>query len=189
MHDAFLGLTEWGGYMPNGDRLQLDIHQYLCFNGQSADDYSVRVKAGQPCTAWAKGQNASMTNFGMTHVGEFSLGINDCGQWLNGVKLGARFDGTFSASDFPVTGDCMQYLNYPNWDAAWKASMKQFALQSMSALQVSTVICRCVGAVLTSRLLELVLLDLEDRQFDSHGYPHVTCLVLPAWSSGRLDAD
>lgn len=135
MHDAFLGLTEWGGYMPNGDRLQLDIHQYLCFNGQSADDYSVRVKAGQPCTAWAKGQNASMTNFGMTHVGEFSLGINDCGQWLNGVKLGARFDGTFSASDFPVTGDCMQYLNYPNWDAAWKASMKQFALQSMSALQ------------------------------------------------------
>ncbi|RPD66329.1 glycoside hydrolase [Lentinus tigrinus ALCF2SS1-7] len=135
MHDAFLGLTEWKSFLPNGDRVQLDIHQYLCFDGQSADDYSVRVAAGQPCTAWATGQNDSMTNFGMTHVGEFSMAINDCGLWVNGVNLGARFDGSFTASHFDKTGDCSTYTDYTTYDDAWKASMQQFALQSMSALQ------------------------------------------------------
>ncbi|KAI1794546.1 glycoside hydrolase [Ganoderma leucocontextum] len=135
MHDAFLGLTNWAGFLPNADRMQLDIHQYICFGGQSADDYSVRVQSGQACSTWAKGQNDSMTAFGMTHVGEFSLAINDCGQWVNGVNLGARYDGTFTASHFDKTGDCTPYLNYPAYDDAWKAAMQQFALQSMSALQ------------------------------------------------------
>ena len=77
-----------------------------------------------------------MTAFGMTHVGEFSLAINDCGQWVNGVNLGARYDGSFTASHFDKTGDCGPYLNYPAYDDTWKAAMQQFALQSMSALQV-----------------------------------------------------
>ena len=136
MHDAFLGLTNWAGFLPNADRLQLDIHQYICFGGQSADNYTVRVSSGQACSTWAKGQNDSMTAFGMTHVGEFSLAINDCGQWVNGVNLGARYDGSFTASHFDKTGDCAPYLNYPAYDDAWKAAMQQFALQSMSALQV-----------------------------------------------------
>ncbi|KAI0362338.1 glycoside hydrolase [Trametes cingulata] len=134
-HDAFLGLSNWAGFLPNADRVQLDIHQYLCFDGQSADDYGVRVQAGQPCKTWAAGQNNSMTAFGMTHVGEWSLAINDCGQWVNGVNLGARFDGTFTASHFDKTGDCSTYTDYTQYDDQWKADMKQFALQSMSALQ------------------------------------------------------
>ncbi|KAI0748315.1 glycoside hydrolase [Daedaleopsis nitida] len=135
IHDAFLGLPEYSGFLPNADRMQLDIHRYLCFDGQSADDYDTRVAAGQPCTAWATAQNDSMTAFGMTHVGEWSLGINDCGEFLNGVGLGARFDGTFSASKFPFTGSCVPYLNYPDYTDDFKSGMKEFALQSMSALQ------------------------------------------------------
>ncbi|KAI0647238.1 glycoside hydrolase [Trametes meyenii] len=134
-HDAFLGLTNWAGFLPNADRTQLDIHQYICFNGQSADGYDKRVAAGQACKTWAAGQNDSMTAFGMTHVGEWSLAINDCGQWVNGVNLGARFDGSFTAGNFPNVGDCSLYTDYTQWDAEWKADMKQFALQSMSALQ------------------------------------------------------
>ena len=149
-HDAFLGLSKWGGYMPNGDRLQLDIHRYLCFDGQSPDTYSERIQnGGQTCNAWGRDQNASMSNFGMTHVGEWSLGINDCGQWLNGVNLGARYDGTFNGGgNFPVTGDCMEYLNFDLWDDQWKADMKQYALQSMSALQVGFMHCSINGVML-----------------------------------------
>ncbi|KAI0664584.1 glycoside hydrolase [Cubamyces menziesii] len=134
LHDAFFGLTNWAGFLPNADRLQLDIHQYICFDGQSADDYGARVQAGQACKTWAAGQNDSMTAFGMTHVGEWSLAINDCGQWVNGVNLGARFDGTF-AGNFPFVGECSTYTDYTQYDDQWKADMKQFALQSMSALQ------------------------------------------------------
>ena len=137
LHDAFLGLTNWAGFMPNGDRMQLDIHQYLCFNGQSADDYTVRTQAGQPCTAWAEGQNASMTAFGMTHVGEWSMAINDCGLYVNGINLGARFDGTFNGGGtWPVTGACSTYTDYTQWDDDFKAAMQVWARQSMSALQV-----------------------------------------------------
>ncbi|OJT07869.1 hypothetical protein TRAPUB_1271 [Trametes pubescens] len=134
-HDAFFGLTNWAGFLPNADRTQLDIHQYICFGGQSADNYGARVSANQACKTWASGQNDSMTAFGMTHVGEWSLAINDCGQWVNGVNLGARYDGTFSGGSFPFVGDCSTYTDYTTYDAQWKADMKQFALQSMSALQ------------------------------------------------------
>ncbi|OSD08667.1 glycoside hydrolase family 5 protein [Trametes coccinea BRFM310] len=134
-HDAFFGLKQWAGFLPNADRTQLDIHQYVCFGAQSADDYGTRVQSGQPCSTWGAGQNDSMTAYGMTHVGEWSLAINDCGQWVNGVNLGARFDGTFTTSHFDKTGDCSTYTDYTQWDAQWKADMKQFALQSMSALQ------------------------------------------------------
>ncbi|KAH9858079.1 glycoside hydrolase superfamily [Lenzites betulinus] len=134
-HDAFLGLTNWQTYLRNADRTQLDIHQYLCFSGQSADDYGTRVTANQACDAWAAGQNTSMNTFGMTHVGEWSLGINDCGKWLNGVNLGARYDGSFTSSSFTKVGDCDDYTDYTKYNATWKADMKDFALQSMSALQ------------------------------------------------------
>ncbi|KAH9857051.1 glycoside hydrolase [Lenzites betulinus] len=134
-HDAFFGLTGWKGYLPNADRTQLDIHQYICFGGQSADDYGARVSSGQACKTWAAGQNQSMTDFGMTHVGEWSLAINDCGQWVNGVNLGARYDGTFTGGGSPFVGDCSVYTDYTTYDDQWKADMMQFALQSMSALQ------------------------------------------------------
>ncbi|KAI0831504.1 glycoside hydrolase [Trametes gibbosa] len=133
-HDAFFGLTNWKGFLPNADRTQLDIHQYICFGGQSADNYGARVTANQACKTWAVGQNTSMTDFGMTHVGEWSLAINDCGQWVNGVNLGARYDGTFSGNP-PFVGECGVYTDYTTYDDQWKADMKQFALQSMSALQ------------------------------------------------------
>ena len=136
MHDAFLGLTAWADFLPNGDRLQVDIHRYLCFDGQSADDYSVRTQAGQPCTAWAEAQNASMTAFGMTHVGEWSNAINDCGLWVNGINIGARFDGSFTGGGFTAVGECSTYTDYTQWDDDFKAAMKLWSLQSMSALQV-----------------------------------------------------
>ena len=65
------------------------------------------------------------------------MAINDCGLFLNGVKLGARYDGSFTSSPFPVTGDCEVYLDYTQYTPEWKDAMRQFALQSMSALQAS----------------------------------------------------
>ncbi|KAI0754326.1 glycoside hydrolase superfamily [Daedaleopsis nitida] len=113
----------------------LDTHHYLCFGDQSASGYAARISSTQPCGAWASGQNTSMRAFGMTHVGEWSLGINDCGLFLNGVNLGARFDGSFSSSHFGKTGDCTPYTDYTTYDDKQKEAMKEFALQSMSALQ------------------------------------------------------
>ncbi|OJT09588.1 hypothetical protein TRAPUB_13965 [Trametes pubescens] len=141
-HDVFLSLSHWMSFLQNTDRMQLDVHQYICFNGQSADNYTARVKADLACDTWGTGvrvldglRNNSMSSFGMTHISEWSLGINDCGLWLNGVDLSARYNGTFMLGNYPKVGDCSEYTDYMQYDDTWKVSMKQFALQSMSALQ------------------------------------------------------
>ena len=133
-HDGFMGLKNWAGYFPQSDRTSLDIHPYLCFDGQSADGYDKR--ATQPCTAWGPNQNASMAAFGLTSAGEFSNAINDCGLWVNGVNLGTRYEGDYPGGPWPVIGSCEQWTDYQSWNASMKAGVQQFAMSSMDALQV-----------------------------------------------------
>ena len=75
-----------------------------------------------------------MTAFGLTTAGEWSNAINDCGLWVNGVNDGTRYEGTFDGAAY--TGDCTEWVDWQSWDAAFKADIEQFALASMSALQV-----------------------------------------------------
>ena len=62
--------------MPNVDRIALNSHPYLCFNGQSSA--SMSTYAQMPCTAWGGLINTSMGAFGFTIAGEFSNAITDC---------------------------------------------------------------------------------------------------------------
>lgn len=132
-HEGFAGLNKWVGMFVGSDRTGLDIHPYLCFGGQSADPYSARIS--QPCTAWAAAQNTSMSQFGLTVAGEFSLAINDCGLYVNGVGLGTRYEGTYQGSSTAI-GPCEPWTDYATWSDSMKADIQQFALASMDALQV-----------------------------------------------------
>ena len=133
-HDGFFGLDEWDGFLPGADRISIDIHQYIAFGTQSGAALS--SFATTPCTAWADSMNASMSAFGLTTAGEFSNGVNDCGLYLNGVNLGARYDGTYSGGGtFPDVGSCVPFMDWQSWDADTKAAYKNFAMASMDALQ------------------------------------------------------
>jgi aryl-phospho-beta-D-glucosidase BglC (GH1 family) len=137
-HDGFAGTTEWANFLPGADRIALDLHPYLCFGTQSSANMASFVT--QPCTTWGEMMNTSMTSFGLTTAGEFSNAINDCGLFVNGVGLGARYDGTYtSGGPWPVVGSCGPWMDYTTWDQSLKDSTKQFALASMDALQVSLV--------------------------------------------------
>lgn len=132
-HDGFEGLKNWAGYFPNADRTALDIHTYMCFTDQSPDGYDVRANA--PCTAWAANQNSSMSDYGLTMGGEWSLALNDCGLYVNGLGLGTRFEGTYPGG-YPKVGDCEEWTDYTQWSTTWKKQMQSFALSTMDALQV-----------------------------------------------------
>jgi glucan 1,3-beta-glucosidase len=96
------------------------------------------ANVNQPCTTWGAVMNDSMTAFGLTSAGEFSNAINDCGTFLNGVGLGARYDGTYTGGGtWPVVGNCDSWVEYTTWSQDLKTSIQQFALASMDALQVS----------------------------------------------------
>ncbi|TCD63289.1 hypothetical protein EIP91_005701 [Steccherinum ochraceum] len=114
-HEGFAGLDKWVGMFVGSDRTGLDIHPYLCFGGQSADP-------------------TRTPPFGLTVAGEFSLAINDCGLYVNGVGLGTRYEGTYQGSG-PAIGPCDPWTDYATWSDSMKADIQSFALSSMDALQ------------------------------------------------------
>ncbi|KAG6845238.1 hypothetical protein H0H87_012230 [Tephrocybe sp. NHM501043] len=131
-HDGFIPRGQWADVYPNADRMSIDTHPYLCFGNQSPDPMSSYKTT--PCTTWGRLVNTSMANFGLTTAGEFSNAVTDCGQWLNGVNLGTRYEGTYPGSGARV-GSCSTWTDWQNWDNATKTAVQDFAMASMDALQ------------------------------------------------------
>ena len=133
IHDGFTARADWYNFIPNGDRIAIDSHPYVCFGNQAANP--VQAFAQVPCQQWGPQVNASLANFGLTTAGEFSNAVNDCGLFVNGVNQGTRFEGTYPAYPQRI-GDCTPWLNWENWNQELKTGIKQFTLSSMDALQV-----------------------------------------------------
>ena len=120
--------------MQNADRIAMDWHPYICFGTQSSSPMS--SYATEPCTAWGKTVNDTMTDFGMTTAGEFSNAVTDCGLFLNNVGEGTRYEGTYSTGGpWPSQGSCTPWTDWQSWDQEMKTSIMTFALASMDALQ------------------------------------------------------
>ncbi|KAF7984996.1 hypothetical protein HWV62_9974 [Athelia sp. TMB] len=133
MHDGFMGEAAWAGFLPGSDRIMLDMHPYLAFDGQSSAAMSTYAKT--PCSTWGGAFNVSMAKFGLTHAGEFSNAVTDCGLWVNGVNLGTRYEGNYTPGTWPPVGSCEPWTNWTSWDSTMKSATKTFALASMDALQ------------------------------------------------------
>ncbi|KAJ9055148.1 hypothetical protein DSO57_1007372 [Entomophthora muscae] len=136
-HDGFLGAAKWEGTMPknNFTNAVLDVHNYIIF------DYDLIVKskdeiANFPCTAWVNQMSQSTKNFGSTMCGEFSVASNDCGPWLNGIGLGARYDGTFGTDRSACQNcTCESVDDYTKFDRAYKEYLLRFAEKQMDAFE------------------------------------------------------
>lgn len=63
------------------------------------------------------------------------LTFSDCGQYLNGVGLGSRYDGTFPGVT-TVTGNCADWTDATTWSAAKKAQFATLAGAWIDATQV-----------------------------------------------------
>ncbi|PVF95081.1 glycoside hydrolase [Serendipita vermifera] len=132
LHDDFLGMSRFYGFLDGADRLALDSHQYLIFGGVSGAP--VGTFAARACSEWSAMFGDPMNVFGLTASGEWSYAINDCGLYINRVGSGSRYDGTFAGH--PRVGDCAAdgWLDYRTWDASIKDGLRNLALASMDAL-------------------------------------------------------
>ncbi|KAG0152496.1 hypothetical protein CROQUDRAFT_35311 [Cronartium quercuum f. sp. fusiforme G11] len=135
IHDGFAtssggqGQRDWDGYLKGADRLALDTHSYLAFSQQSND--SVSHNSVKPCIKWAASYNATLAGFGLAISGEYSLAVNDCGLFVNGIGFGTRYEGTFPSTSDPDTtftkiGTCDQWLNSGTWSDATKKAFADF---------------------------------------------------------------
>ncbi|KAJ9122334.1 hypothetical protein QFC22_001755 [Naganishia vaughanmartiniae] len=133
--EGFIGVDKWyqfGQSASSGfDRVNMDIHQYTCFQDQ--DPRSIEVLADRPCQWWASGTNTTRNAVGVTLMGEASVAWNDCGHWLNEVGKGSRYDGTYPGYEDKKIGDCTVW----NDDSQWNASVIAAYTDMMSGTQDS----------------------------------------------------
>lgn len=138
IHDAFVGLPAYAGFMAGADRVALDQHNYLAFDLPNND--SIQYDATKPCEYWAANYNRSNVEFGLSFSGEWSLAINDCGSYINNVGNGPRYDGTYIAPGtttprFKAAGTCGTWNDWRNWDQTRKLAYQQVAYAHMDATQ------------------------------------------------------
>ncbi|KAK4689279.1 glucan 1,3-beta-glucosidase, partial [Tremellales sp. Uapishka_1] len=134
IHDGFLGVNKWYGFLPGADRLALDQHSYLVFGDQVTG--SAASIAQQPCNYWAVSTNTSSEQWGVNVAGEWSSAQNDCGLWVNNVGQGSRYDGTYLPSYAGKgIGSCADWNDYRTWNASQKQNVMDFTIASMDALQ------------------------------------------------------
>ncbi|OCF34165.1 exo-beta-1,3-glucanase [Kwoniella heveanensis BCC8398] len=123
MHEGFLGVAAWDGFLKGADRIGLDQHPYLAFGEVNTASHNDQAKVA---CSWGGGTNDSMTSFGIITGGEWSNAINDCGLWLNGVG---------STPAFNSLGNCDTFDEWFNWSDDFKAGVKNYAMANMDALQ------------------------------------------------------
>ncbi|KAK8864596.1 hypothetical protein IAR55_001846 [Kwoniella newhampshirensis] len=132
-HDGFLGITQWYDFLPGADRLALDQHSYIVFQDQHAG--TVQDLSNIPCSWWASATNTTSETYGVNVAGEWSAAWNDCGQWVNNVGSGSRYDGTYNGYANKAMGSCDQWNDYTLWDQPTIDALHHFVAGSMDALQ------------------------------------------------------
>lgn len=121
LHEGFVGAERWIGFMPGADRLVMDAHPYKAFSPGSFNlPWSQQL--ADVC-GWGRPTARSNSEFGITIGGEWSLAINDCGKWLNGVGQNAGF------------GDCSAFENWRAYDETMKTNLRNQCMGTMDALR------------------------------------------------------
>jgi glucan 1,3-beta-glucosidase len=142
--ESMRGLSAWAGQLQGyGDTLALDVHQYTLFdNALIGLKHVDRISFA--CGSYKDEITHSMTGFGPTMAGEWSQADTDCTKWLNGVGMGARWEGKFDGADGSErhcpTLDQQCSCDVPNaapstWTPEYKLFLKTFAEAQMSAFE------------------------------------------------------
>ena len=100
LHDAFLGIDSWNNFAPGLPYLVLDTHHYEIFDSGSLA-WSPATHVSTACGF----ANQLLATNKWTICGEWTGAMTDCAKWLNGLGVGARYDGTFSAGSSFI-GSC-----------------------------------------------------------------------------------
>lgn len=121
VHDGFVGVERWIDFMPGADRMVMDQHPYKAFSpGGWSNPWSTQLS---DVCGWGRPTARSNAGFGLTVGGEWSLAVNDCGKWLNGVGIEAGF------------GDCTLYEDWRNYDETMKTNLRNQCMGTMDALR------------------------------------------------------
>jgi glucan 1,3-beta-glucosidase len=61
-----------------------------------------------------------------------TVAVNDCGQYVNGVGQGTRYEGTFTGATQRF-GNCADYQDYTQWPQTTRDQLRDFGYAQMDA--------------------------------------------------------
>lgn len=135
IHDAFEPYNYWDNFWSESDGywgITVDHHHYQVFSsGECQRNIDERVSVA--CN-WGSGV---LSESHWTVAGEFSAALTDCTKWLNGVGIGARYDGSFNkngASSYYI-GSCANNDDITSWDETRKNNTRRFIEAQLDAFE------------------------------------------------------
>ncbi|KAJ6160757.1 Exo-beta-1-3-glucanase [Penicillium chermesinum] len=147
-HDGFLNLNKWHNmFKDHPDNMYLDTHQYTIFNtGEIVLNHTAKIEL--ICNSWypmIQAVNSTSTGWGPTMCGEWSQADTDCGEYLNEVGVGTRWEGTYgsettaycpTASDGTCSCD-LATADLTTYSSAYKKWLQMYAEAQMSTFETA----------------------------------------------------
>ncbi|KAH9897758.1 glycoside hydrolase family 5 protein [Cubamyces lactineus] len=128
LHDAFQKPGYWNGFErpPQWEDVAMDTHSYQIFNSPQIT-YNPEQHTQAACD-----QSSTFSQFGLwVIVGEWTPAYTDCAKYLNGRGVGARYDGSYSGSQWvgnceglTGTGDTFSEEYKMNLNKYWDAQVR-----------------------------------------------------------------
>lgn len=133
-HDAFYGDTTWNDFGNNLPNWLLDTHHYEVFDSGSLA-LSPPAHIAAACAFGA----GMATNNKVTIAGEWTGAMTDCAKWLNGLGVGARYDGTFDyeGQSSSYIGSCtgLYQGTVAGMDPTYRTNVARFIEAQMDAFE------------------------------------------------------
>lgn len=157
IHDAFLPLGYWNKqFNPDHkevmsqylnttqkfyrNQILVDHHHYEVFtDSQLAENQWQRIRNIQNYARSIGGE----LSYHPAVVGEWSAALTDCARWLNGVGVGARYDGSYYNTtkfytDANPIGKCISQESVNHWPVEYKRQVRQFIEAQLSSFSTHT---------------------------------------------------
>ncbi|KAF2751177.1 glycoside hydrolase family 5 protein [Sporormia fimetaria CBS 119925] len=132
LSDGFKPPSTWNGFLTpsdnNAQNVVLDHHEYQVFwqEGVAMAPWQHRQLVCNNADSWSFADK-------WTFVGEWSGAMTDCAKYLNGFRIGARYDGTYPGS-YRV-GDCAWARDLGMWSQAYKDDTRGYIEAQMDAFE------------------------------------------------------
>lgn len=136
IHDAFEAYNSWDSFLSfssGASDVAIDHHHYQVFaSDQLATDMDSKISTA--CN-WGKGV---ISEGHWTVAGEFAGALTDCTKWLNGVGIGARYDGSYwknGAGSYYI-GSCANNEDITSWSDERKVNTRKFIEAQLDAFEM-----------------------------------------------------
>lgn len=135
VHDAFQPFHYWDDFMTVDTGywgVVIDHHHYQVFStGELQRDMGQHI---QVACEWGSG---ILTESHWTVAGEWSAALTDCTKWLNGVGIGARYDGSFwkNGVSSSFIGSCANNEDIYSWSEERKENTRKYIEAQLDAFE------------------------------------------------------